>query len=79
MQVLTKLKKLLPTQKKITYTENLLGESISRNIAFVFADLPLIRIIAEVCIFLCLEHGPTELHIWLSGEFVFRKARNKIV
>ena len=26
----------------------------------------------------CLEHGPTELHVWLSGELIFRKAHNKI-
>ena len=30
--------------------------------------------------FLCLEHGATELrdYIWLSGELIFSKTRNKI-
>ena len=36
------------------------------------------KLISEICHFLCLEHGPTESHIWLSGESICHKIRNKI-
>ena len=54
----------------------MLGEFLFRNITYYFADLSLI--ISEICDFQRLEHGPTELHVWLSKGRNFRKARNKI-
>ena len=39
---------------------------------------PWSELMFEIYIFLCLEHGPTELHIWLWGELVFLKTCNKI-
>ena len=49
-----------------------------RNITYFLLICPRSEPISEVLIFLCLEHGPTELHTWLSGELIFRKAGNKI-
>ena len=34
--------------------------------------------ISEMCTFQCLEHGPTEWHIWLWGELISAKTRNQI-
>ena len=72
-------------RKMITYTESFGGKLISSLIACLFADLhiyllicPRSELISEICTCQCLEHGPTELHIWLSGQLIIRKARNKI-
>ena len=51
---------------------------IFRDITYVFADFSRSDEVSEICNFLCLERGPTELHIWLSGELTIRKMRNKI-
>ena len=65
--------------KKTTYTENFVGELIFKNSSYFVADLSLIRMNnSEVCNFLCTEHGPTESHIWFSGDLIFRKTRNRI-
>ena len=54
-------------------------ELIFRNITFYFADLSLIRIdFWKICGFQGLEHDPTELHVWLSGEVISTKTRSKI-
>ena len=69
----------LSTQKKITYTEKYVGELISRNISYFLLICPRSEFISEICNFRCLKHGPTELHVWLSGELICSTTRNKII
>ena len=33
---------------------------------------PRAEVMSEICNLLSLEHAPAELHIWLSGERIFR-------
>ena len=35
-------------------------------------------LISEICNFLCLEEGPAELHIWLSGELIQKQFYSEI-
>ena len=60
--------------EKLNTYRKIVEELSFRNLTYLFADLRLIQISSGICNFLCLEHGPTELHILLSGEVVFCKS-----
>ena len=59
---------VLSTQTIIICTPKWVGELIPGILHIILVICPSSELITEVCKFQCLEHGPTELRIWLSGE-----------
>ena len=64
------------TEKLYKYPKHWWGNCIFHLFLLI---CPGSELISEICNFQCLEHGPTESHVWLLGNSISAKARNVIL